>query len=322
MIVILPAVCRAGIVNGTVEGWVGYDSNPSLLSKPESSAFALCKLMLFREFKFDSPSMDGSLYLEGQFKNYFEMKDNYLISAGGNLSFPNSGSRWLPFLFADISTYIDKEKEEDESNNLSAGAGFDWIANSRLTLGAKYAATFKDYKEKAIIEVVVPPEFHNPTPSNPGNPTSPGNAGQQQQQQPQIITQAISRDDQIHTGTVHGTFYFSPEFSGDLAFEIERCDSSIDEESNDRTGAILTFSWSPSPDWETECRLSWEHIGYDKSDPDMKREDSIWGIGIEIIRYFEQTGLFVKFNRSENNGSPDLESYDQTVTQCGIIWSF
>ncbi|OQX20362.1 MAG: hypothetical protein BWK80_35820, partial [Desulfobacteraceae bacterium IS3] len=99
-------------------------------------------------------------------------------------------------------------------------------------------------------------------------------------------------------------------------------DSSVDTESYGQNGVNLSFLWTPADAWEISAMTGWKRFDYDESFQDKERTDTRYLAGFGVSRFIKNIELFFHTEWMKNDSDSASESYRQTVTQCGVNFSF
>ncbi|MDM8522076.1 hypothetical protein QUF80_01790, partial [Desulfococcaceae bacterium HSG8] len=316
---------RAAGPDTTLELRFGYDDNVPLSPDTRSSAFANYRMKLARQFFADAPSMDGNIFIEGTYRDYFSLEDNYQFRTEAEFSLSLVNGSVIPGIISEARVSRDDFLPEDDRDEFMIGVQLDWLMTGRLTLGAWHMRNWSDYR----YPVIIPGE-----PDAPGTgPGQDGNGGFGQhggmgpgQGQPGWgnITEPreISRDDRLHFTGLHGTFFFTSELQATLSAEYTRLTSSAEPESYRQKGLGISLLWIPDDVWEISGMMYRRRSEYDYSPDDIDRADTIDTVSLEIRRFFKHIELFLELERTENDSPLDEEDYRQAVTQCGFTWPF
>jgi hypothetical protein len=322
-ILLIPAP-ESSALDTAIQLTAGYDDNPSLSADATASSFACYQIKLAHAFFSDLPSVDGGLFVNSMYQDYFSIEDRYQFNAGGSLIFPLSEGRLLPGIHSDVLVYRDNFTQEDDRNDMAVGCQIDWLASGRLTLGIRQEWTWSDYRNP-VYDVAarhrcgMTPDNDNTACSGPGQSQGYGQCqGQGQQGQDQTASQ--DREDRLSITGLHALVFLTPEIQTDLSLEYNRLSSSVDTESYRQTGAVLSLLWMPYELWEIRLETAYKRSEYDDAVSD--RRDTAYHTNWGITRFINNFELFFQMEWTKNNSPLEAEDYRQTVTQCGVIWSF
>ncbi len=309
-----------------IETAAGYNDNVPLLPDNTGSAFMRYQMKLNHRFFFGSLAGDGDVLLTGNYRDYFQVSDNYQIKAGGSLNYALSEGRLPVGVSSEAMLYRDDYLEEDDRSEISFAAQMDWIATSRLTLGLRQSWIWSDYRNPVIV-------------STSGHHYGTGAGmmkceGQEQSSEltfgnkdcadggemsGQPLSDEVSRNDRIRVTGLEAMFFLTPEIQSSLLFEHRRLNSSADMESYRRNSLSLSLLWTPNELWEFSATAAWRRAEFDD---ETDRRDTLYSGSIGISRFIGKFELFFQFERTKNDSSLDIECFSQTVTQCGMALSF
>jgi hypothetical protein len=315
---LLIPVLETPALDTSIQLAAGYDDNPSLSADATASSFACYQIKLAHSFFSDLPSVDGGLFMNGMYQDYFSVEDNYQFNAGASLIFPLSEGRLLPGIYSDVLLYRDNFTEEDDRNDIAVGGQIDWLANARLTLGIRQEWTWSDYRNPVDD---VSGSGHTCEMTTDHTACSGQGQGQGQGQghrYGQITSQ--DRDDRLSITGLHALLFLTPEVQTDLSLEYNRLSSSVNTESYRQTGAVLSLLWMPHNLWEIRLETAYKRAEYDEEVSD--RTDTTYHTNWGITRFINNFEIFFQMEWTKNNSPLETEDYRQTVTQCGVIWSF
>ncbi len=325
----------------SLEKWIetaaGYNDNVPLLPDKTGSAFMRYQMKLDHRFFFGSSPGDGDVFVTGNYRDYFQVSDNYQLKAGGSLNYAFSDGRFPVGVSSEALLYRDDYVEEDDRNEVRLAAHIDWLATGRLTLGLRQSWTWADYRNPVIVTTsghhygqggtgMMRRYGLQSSESSSGNECSctaysdgqttgqgRGMAGQQ------LSYNEISRNDRIQDSGLQATLFLFPELQSDLLFEYRRLNSSDDMESYNRNSFSLSLLWTPDELWEVSATALWRRAEFDD---DTGRRDTLYSGNIGISRFIGKFELFFQFEWTENDSSLDSEYFRQTLSQCGIALSF
>lgn len=314
--------------NGQIGISAGYDNNVSLSSEQKSSSFISYRSKLdFRLFP-KNPTSELGIFAEGMYREYLSLEDNYRLRAGSYLTWQMAGGRLIPGIFGDISAYRDKLNPTDEKNGFTAGAKLDWIVSARLTLGIQQSWTYQDYANPSDIYAhrdTAPMMQQRSTRASAGPPFSPAGSSPMSSMMGNrfAFSQVESnRNEWLSSTTIRGILYLKSDLKGEISAEYVKSDFSVYQESYAEKGAFFSLVWTPDKSWEISPLIYVKQFDYNTAPDGIKRDDTERGIGLNISYFFKAFEVFVSMNLTDNDSEIETETYQRTVTQCGIVWSF
>ena len=135
----------AGATEFTLENSAGYDGNPSRTNGGKGSGFTFHRAAVSRDWDIGCGA-DFTGLLEGSFKNYTSVGDNYFLKARGELSRPVLNGRIVPALLMEANAYRDDYIREDDRDQLLGGLRLTWIASRFFNVSLEGAFSRLNYK--------------------------------------------------------------------------------------------------------------------------------------------------------------------------------
>jgi hypothetical protein len=301
VIIFLKISASASATDISVAMAVGHDDNPTQSPEPISSMFSLYRIGLSQPFFVDSPLVDSKGYIGSKYQDYFNVKDNYQIYAGGSFAMPLADGRLVPDFFYEGTIFRDNELPADSMNEHCLGGRLEWLPYARLTLEIQQTLCWQNYINEDDVYA---------------------NGGPKNINKQDIGQQTYSRDDRLYATGFLFYYNFTPETDAELLFTHDRLSSTIAEESHVENGVKLSLLWEPLNIWEISGTISWDKSVYDDPTDGIDRQDTAWNIGAGISRLVGQYELFFRVNRTDNNSSLSEETYTNMVTLCGVSRSF
>ncbi len=301
----------------SVELDAGYDDNVSLSSTAEGSAFGSYRIKFYHQLFPDLPSADCDIFIDVSYQDYFRLGDNYELRPGISLTFPLSDGRIVPGIMSEALIYRDDFTEEDDRNEIMAGVQLEWLTTARVSLGFRQTWTWLDYTEPVILQTDIPSLRPGKGWGMPGGPHHHHQEDDDTQEQT-----SSSRDDHLRSTGIRGTLFLTPAIQTHISLEHNRLDSSVETESYRQNSGMLSLLWEPSDLWEISATTFWKRAEYDQDIENTDRTDTTYDVGLGISYFINNLELFFHVEQTENDSPLDIESYCQTVTQCGLIFSF
>ncbi len=310
--VCLVPVKRASALDTSLEFSNGYNDNVLKTPDAEGSAFCVYGMKLVQPLFSESAATDGNLTAEAAYQDYFSTGDNYRLQAGAELTWPLYEGRIIPGILSDVLFFRDDLLEEDERDELTAGAFADWLANPYLTLGIRQTWSWADYRNSA-----------DPCRSNLLQQSeNTGGKGMNSGHNCNGLSESQTRDDRMQTTGIHSTFYFSPELEAEILGEYIRNKSSADTESYKENALSVSLAWNPAKFWEISVLGSARHFTYEKDRRNEERKDDVFHAAVRVSRFVGKFEFRVQAQWTHNDSSDENEDYRQQVMQCGIGFSF
>lgn len=321
--ILLFHISTAMALETTLEGSLGYDDNPAFSPDGDGSGFAGYRARLNRLLFPELAWINGDIFVEGNYNDYFDLDDNYGGTLGLSLGFPFQEGRFQLGLFGEGAIYRDDLNPEDERDTLLAGAGLEWLAGAQLTLGLRGSAAWLDYREDISEETpdLMPEQGQVPGggphhgglnrgPAGPRGPVSlPGSVP--------LSGHTTTREDRRYSTEAYAAIYISPTVQVDLIGTHVFGDSTIDAGSYDENRGGISLSWSPLPEWNLYGSLRvWD------TDYDGGGDESGWSGTGGISYWWKSAEIYLRLFREENDSDLPEEDYERMVSQCGLRWYF
>ncbi|MCF8129566.1 MAG: hypothetical protein K9N10_13720 [Deltaproteobacteria bacterium] len=339
----LLAVPRSEAFDLLAELAAGYDSNPALGDPSDGSGFSNYAL---GADQFVSLSNDLSLDLSvaGRYQDYWSVGDNYRLQTGAALSYVMAEGRLLPSLVGEVAAYRDALIETDARNEAMVGVNADWILSNRLTLGFEQSFRWLGYLNWAK-PFSGKGQGRNPdnqsqggknaaaastssfdlsgSPGNKGNGKGGGNGSGKGNRR--LNTLYPPRNNLLMTTGVDLDVFILPQLTGRLYAAFGNLNSSLDMESFREIQAGAALSWVPAELWRTVFEATWYRTYYNSVPEDItrvRRTNYNWSAGMQISRFWGDFELFAQLGWKSGDAPLDYESYQQTVIQCGLSYTF
>ena len=100
----LPQAEALDVLDLSVEGTTGYDSNPALEADADGSGFSVYTAGLGKQFRFENPLILDT-FLNARYQDYWQLEDNYDVRGGVALSYPPANGRFIPALLLEAAVY-------------------------------------------------------------------------------------------------------------------------------------------------------------------------------------------------------------------------
>ena len=296
----------------TFEIAAGFDDNPAEVSKAEGSGMVRYRAQLEQSVWMKETGSGLDIYLDTIYSQYFDVDDNYLLRAGGELSSALWKDRIQAGLFGEVAVYRDDLVMEDEYNTLLIGGSLQWLADVRLTVSLEGAYSRVDYQNP----VSFPGQRSYAV--GMGRGKSPG--GRNQTVPNEWITYA-QKDSSWYMGMT-ATYAMGPDVQADLTLLYRDLESSADYESYQEIGGVSRLVWFGPDSLEVFVSAYWSERDYDVSPESDVRSDDVYGFGLGGSRYLGSMQLFIQFDQSATDSPISGENYQKSVILCGASYSF
>ncbi len=331
--------CESSAFDSVVELSAGYDDNAEMTRDARGSGFLLGAMRLSETLAYEQGLYTAGVYAEGQYQDYFRFEDRYSATAGGAARREFLDGLLAGELFCEASLYRDKLIPEDDFDGVSVGAGASWILSGQTEALLRQRFSWNDFRNKSTV-------YRWPAQSESGGmPLEPGFAGdysdsgfagdygdsglsgldsvpEGDMEPPQPYASEKSRDDCLSSTALSLVYYMSPSVTATFTAEYQTNSSSVKGESYDSTGGYFAFDWKPEQDWRCVLSLSAAKYDFDRDDLGRSRSDNVRAAGLKISRFLDAFELYARIDVTDADSDFETEDYRQTVTQCGVSWSF
>jgi len=324
----------------SVEGTVGYDSNPALEADPNGSGFSLYAAGLGKQFRFTNPFILDT-FLNARYQDYWQVEDNYDVRGGGALSYPLANGRFTPALLLEAGIYRDHLVEAAERNEVMVGFGADLIVNSRMNLRLESTWNRQNYlnwaqpfsgrgqgcpiQGKGGAGASGSPSHGNANVGSPLKGKGPG--GDYGCGRKSILKEYLPpRDNRLIHTVLTFDLFFMPSLSSSLYGGYTDLKSSVDLESYGQIETGVVLSWEPFEEWQVMGEAKGYRVDYhdvpDSMQKYVRRTNYIYTLGLQVSRFLGPVEIFATATITDGEAPLDYESYSQRMVQCGLSYSF
>jgi hypothetical protein len=324
----------------SVEGTVGYDSNPALEADSDGSGFSLYAAGLGKQFRFTNPFILDT-FLNARYQDYWQVEDNYDVRGGGALSYPLANGRFTPALLLEAAVYRDHLVEAAERNEVMVGFGADLIVNSRMNLRLEstwnrqnylnWAQPFSGRGQGRPIQGKGGAGASGSPPKGKANVGIPlkgkGPGGKYGCGRKSILNEYLPpRDNRLIHTVLTFDLFFMPSLSGSLYGGYTDLKSSVNLESYGRIETGIVLSWEPFEEWQVMGEAKGYRVDYhdvpDSMQKCVRRTNLIYTLGLQVSRFLGPFEIFAAATITDGEAPLDYESYSQRTVQCGLSYFF
>ena len=324
---------HAYAVDLSAELTAGYDSNPALSDPADGSGFFIYALGADHYFTLsDDLSLDVSV--GGRYQDYWSVGDNYRLQAGAELSYVMAQGRFIPSLVGEVAAYRDRLIPADERNEGMVGINADWILSSRLTLGLEQSFRWLGYLNWAK-------PFSGKGQGR--NPNAEGKKGQDGDHISEALwdNSALKGKQHSGNGTLNALYpprnnflmttganlhvFMTSTLTGRLYAAYGDLNASLDMESFREIEAGAAISWTPADQWLTVFEVTGFRTYYNSVEGHtmrIRRTNYSWSAGMQVSRFWGDFEIFGQLGWRSGQAPLDYDSYNQTVVQCGLSYSY
>ena len=312
---LFPETGHAAKVQAEISG--GYDDNPAQTEDANGAVFAGYLLSLDQHFYYSPLATALDLSLSGAYQDYYGQGDNYRGNFCADLAHYLMGGRILPSLSIDAGCYRDHLLPEDERDEFGLIAGINFLMSVRNELELKAGVRWLDYRNESFS---FRGEYAAEQPGRYGMQS--GHTHRYNKNDGKGVYRPARRDERLETMAIEWTMFTGFGINPWLTAGYARLHSSVEVEAYRQycLGAGIEFVRGSA--WHLGLGLDWYRTEYDKAPIDMDRIDHTASFEASVSRFIDSLEVFLQFKYEKNDSEMDMESYTQTVTQCGIAWYF
>jgi len=309
---LIPGVNRsfAAQIGAAVAG--GYDSNAVLSAEETSSGFARYRLWGTHPFLQSNKRLSGLGVIQGSYQDFFDVSDNYRITAGADLRWHLNNKRLIPTLMGDVVVYRNRELPEDDVNAVMLGTRLEWLATARLTIGGYQSFSWRDNAAAAS--------------DGGGTGTGTGGAGgfgprsrRGRNATDHINVTTVDDEPGVLSQTrLESKWFIWPSLTADVSLGHNRMFSEEAGAEYKENGLIVAAHFEPTEKWAFTFQTAYWDMEYDLDD---YQEDTVIA-DLWASRYIDKWELFAMARWLDKEASSTFDTYQQTVIECGISRKF
>jgi len=284
----------------------GYDSNAVLSAEETGSGFMRYRLWGEQPFLQSNAQITGTGIIQGAYQDFFDVSDNYRVSASADLQWHLQDKRIIPSLLGEATVYRNRELPEDDVNAVMIGGRLEWLTTPRLTLGGHQSFSWRDDAAATDASTIGtggggmrsgPGRGRDPAPADPINISTAGD-------EPGILSQT----------RLESTWYILPVLTADLSLAHNRMFSKDDPAEYSENGLIAGVQFEPAERWTLTAQAAYWDTKYDVGDYDA---DTLI-LDFWASRYFNKWEVFALARWLDKDASSAEDTYTQTLIECGI----
>jgi hypothetical protein len=323
----------------SVEGTVGYDSNPALEADSDGSGFSVYAAGLGKQFRFTNPFILNT-FLSGRYQDYWRVEDNYDVRGGAALSYSLANGRFTPAILLEAAVYRDHLIPAAERNEVMVGLGADLIVNSRVNLRVEstwnrqnYLNWAQPFSGRGQGRPVQGGGGGASGSSSNGNANvgiplkGKGSGGKYGCGRKSILNEYLPpRDNRLIHTILTFDMFFMPSLSGSLYGGYSDLKSSVDLESYGQIETGIALYWEPFEQWQVMGEARGYRVDYHDVPDSMQKcvrpINYIYTLGLQVSRFWGPFEIFVAAAITDGEAPLDYESYSQRTVQCGLSYFF
>ena len=324
----------------SVEGTVGYDSNPALEADSDGSGFSVYAAGLGKQFRFTNPFILDT-FLTARYQDYWQVEDNYDVRGGGALSYALADGRFTPALLLEAAVYRDHLVWAVERNEVMVGLGADLVVNSRMNLSMEstwnrqnylnWAQPFSGRGQGRSVQGKGGNGASGSSSHGKANFEIPllgkGPGGEYGCGRKSILNEYLPpRDNRLFRTVLAMDLFFMPSLSGSFYGAYTDLKSSVDLESYGQIETGIVLSWEPFDKWQVMGEAKGYRVDYHNVPDSMQKcvrsLNFIYTVGLQVSRLWGPFEIFAAAAITDGEAPLDYESYSQRMVQCGLSYSF
>lgn len=306
--------------HGTVEGALGYDSNPAVteqqtmgrrptaeLETLPGSGFGYAGADFQHVFSLQN-GVDIELQAGGFNTSYFSSGSKNQGSSSINISFPFRNGTFTPSVFTGGACYRDYLVNSNSADEFFTGFQFAINMSEKVDISFDGTCRWIDYKNDIIF-----PRGHG------GGHSGHGGHGSHEDS---TVAKSFSRDDIILETGFSTVYYLSPRLTGNADVGYTRQDSSIKSMSYNQVAISMGFTLEPFEALLLDAGATYFHTAYDHTPAKQDNNSSSWRFDSRLSRAWRAVEFYAAFSWEQNITASAGENEDRSISQAGISWAF
>ncbi len=315
-------------MDSTISVSGGYDSNIGQDEHNNESFFSEYQFKSNFAKNLEKLDIETNLSVSSNYRDYFSYDDNYLLRLDLIFSrnFPKSIKGEL---FLTSYLYRGDFLTDDENNTVGIGYSmtFYGLSYSEIYIDAGYYSReykndvmpFSGRSKKSFNDV----ESFSSVISNDSHTKDNGSKGNGNGRGGSKLTEPEQRIDSIIKTTAGLKKFFTSKINLEFSIDYERLVSEIDLESYHSLGIKGEIIWMPANNIKFDLVSGISEAYYDKLiNITDTRKDQLYTLNLRTSYYFNKMELYVFYDYQQNNSPLKTEDFIQSVTACGISYSF
>jgi|GEM_PF-4677898 hypothetical protein len=303
---------RSSAVEISAEASGGYDSNAVLSEEETGSGFARYRLWGTHPFLRSNKKLSGLAVIEGNYQDFFNVSDNYGISAGADLRWHLKNARLIPILTGEAMVYRNRELPEDDVNAVLIGTGLKWLAASRLTLGGYQSFSWRDNAAAGTDSGMTGTKT-----GAAGGSALRGRRGRKGTDPEN--TETIDDEPGVLSQTrVESQWFIGPSLTVDFILGHNQMFSTEKWAEYAENGVIAAVHFDPDEKWAFSFTTAYWDSEYDLTG---YQEDTVIA-DLSVSRYIDKWKIFGLARWLDKDASLSFDTYQQTVIECGVSRKF
>jgi hypothetical protein len=303
---------RSSALEISAEASGGYDSNAVLSEEETGSGFARYRLRGTHPFFRSTKKLSGLASIEGNYQDFFNVSDNYGISAGADMRWHLKNARLIPILMGDVMVYRNRELPEDDVNAVLIGTGLKWLAASRLTLVGYQSFSWRDNAAAGTDSGMTGTKT-----GVAGGFALRGRSGRRGTDPSNM--EIIDDEPGVLSKTrVESKWFIGPSLTVDFILGHNQMFSTEKWAEYSENGVIAAVHFDPDEKWAFSFTTAYWDSEYDLTG---YQEDTVIA-DLSVSRYIDKWKIFGLARWLDKDASLSFDTYQQTVIECGVSRKF
>lgn len=286
-------------INASLDMSLGYNDNVAESADRQGSPFCNYAVDIDQPlYANDNRAISG--YASANYRDHMRLGDQWQTSAGVSVWQRLFNGSLHATLYADINRYADHVNIEDERDFLVLGSKWQWFLNERSSITCALNYEDSHYRHKNKEESAVT-KGHN-------------HNGQTVHR---TVLSSRQRNDTLWLVSTAMDYRFDADSSTQLTLSYSDNDSTIGAESYTETGLENHWNYQLTPVWGMELWGShlWQEYHYGQERNWLASSRVNWQCGNAFT-------LYIQLEKQWHTTPHNADSYIETVSQCGVIWSY
>lgn len=309
---LIPGVNRSSAVQIGAEISGGYDSNAVLSAEETGSGFGRYRLWAAQPFLRSNERLSGQGVIQGSYQDFFDVSDNYRISAGTDLQWHLNNKRLIPTFMGDVIVYRNRELPEDDVNAVTIGSRLQWLATSRLTLGGYQSFSWRDNAFAAT----------DSTGYGTGTDGAKGPGPQKRRGRDTADPISISAADDepgiLSQTRLESQWFLGPSLNLEAILAHNRMLSDETTAEYTENGLIAAVHFEPAEKWALTVRAAYWDTEYEVGG----FEEDTLVTDLSASRYIDKWEVFALARWLDKEAFSTIDTYQQKVIECGVSKKF
>ncbi|MDY0190847.1 MAG: hypothetical protein RBR22_08945 [Desulfuromonas sp.] len=297
---VLLALAPVWAINANLDLSLGYNDNVDETSAQQSSAFTIYSFAVEQPI-YTSANYSITGYASTYYRDHLRLGDQWQATAGLAAWQRLLNGRLHATLFAELSRYADHIDIDDERDFIALGSSWQWFFNEKLS--TTFALSYEDSRYRNKIE--------RSTTGAQQNSNNRGQAGST------TSRSSMQRDDTMWLLSTTLNYRFSADTETGLTISYRDNDSTLRVESYTETGLESHWRYRLAKQWRLELWGShlWQEYRYGQERNWLAATRLNW-------QATDALTLYIQLDKQWHTAPRNADCYTETVSQCGVSWSY